>query len=105
MTSKEVIDMYEDGELTQGEALEKLSDLAAAGDVQTSLGLLPLMWRKEVELYIFYMYDNDIDSDDYIYIGRDEPDLVLRRRNITALRAWIASKKLTEPFTRGASDA
>jgi hypothetical protein len=61
---------------------------------------VPREAAQEVELYIFDLYDNDLDSDDFIYIGRDEPDLVLRRDKIAALRAWIAKKKVTEPFTR-----
>jgi hypothetical protein len=76
------------------------TNAAAAGDVEANLRTLPLMWRKEVELYIFDLYDNDIDSDDFIYIGRDETDLVLRRDKIAALRAWIAKKKVTDSFTR-----
>ena len=102
---KEVVEMYEDGLQGLRETLDMAADAAARGDVESNLRTLPLMWRKDVELYIFYLYDNDIDSDDFIEIGNWEPDLELRRRKITALRVWIASKKAAEPFIRDASEA
>lgn len=105
MTSAEIVEMYEDGELTHGEALDQIADLAGEGDIAETLRALPLMWRKEVELHIFYMFDNGIDSDDYIHIGRDTPDLDLRRRRIAALRAWIAIKRGSAPLPRDDEDA
>lgn len=104
MTGKEIIELYEDGMWTLRGALEKIADDAASDDVEEILRALPLVWRKEVELYIFDMYDNDIDSDDFFEIGNGEPDPELRRRIITALRAWIAKKKVTDSFTRDAAE-
>jgi hypothetical protein len=93
MTWEEVIEEYASGAFTQGEALDKLAELAAVNGVGAILGKLPLMWRKDLELHIFHMYDNETDSDDYIDFGDPEPDLALRRKNITVLRDWIAKKK------------
>lgn len=104
MTGKEIIELYEDGMWTLRGALEKIADDAASDDVEESLRALPLVWRKEVELYIFDMYDNDIDSDDFIEIGIAEPDLALRRTTIAALRAWIARKKVTNSLPQERSE-
>lgn len=93
MTAEEIIETYEGGLLTLRGALERIATLAAAGDIELSLGSLPLVWRKDVELYIFDMYDNDADSDDFISIGDPEPDLDLQRKRIAALRAWIAIRR------------
>lgn len=97
---REVVEMYEDGLQGLRETFDMAADAAAQGDVESNLRTLPLMWRKDVELYIFSLYDNAIDSDDFIYIGSDEPDLDLRRKNIAALRAWIAKKKVTHSYMR-----
>jgi hypothetical protein len=95
VTVEEIIEMYEEGVLTKGETLERLADMAASGDVGRLLVSLSPVWRKDVELYIFNMYDNDVDSDDFIQFGDPDPDLDLRRRRIDALRAWIATHKVT----------
>jgi hypothetical protein len=93
MTWEEIIEEYTSGAFTLGEALDRLAELAAINRVDTFLNKLPIMWRKEVELHIFHMYDNEIDSDDFIDFGDPEPDLALRRKHITSLREWIAKKK------------
>jgi hypothetical protein len=93
MTGEEIIEMYEGGLLTLRGTLERIAALAAADDIDRILSSLPLVWRKDVELYIFDMYDNDADSDDFISIGDPEPDLDLRRKRIAALRAWIALRR------------
>jgi hypothetical protein len=104
VTWQEIINEYEEGLLTQRASLRRLAELAASGDVEQTLRCLPLEWRKDVELYIFKMYDNDIDSDDFIEIGIAEPDLALRRTTIAALRAWIARKKVTNSLPQERSE-
>lgn len=100
MTCKEIIEMYEEGLQGLRQTLDMAADAAAVGDVEANLRSLPLTWRKEVELYIFYMYDNDRDSSEFFFIGHAEPDPALQRRTIKALRAWIARKRTTAPFLR-----
>lgn len=104
MTCKEIIESYEEGGMSLRETLFLATEAAVAEGIEASLQTLPLAWRKEVELHIFDTYDNEIDSDDFIYIGRDEPDLDLRRRKVTALRGWIAKKKVTDSFTRNSPE-
>lgn len=70
---REVVEMYEDGLQGLRETFDMAADAAAQGDVESNLRTLPLMWRKDVELYIFSLYDNAIDSDDSSTSGLMSP--------------------------------
>lgn len=93
MTSNEIIAEYEEGAMSKGDALSRLTDVAAADGVEATLRELPGGWREELESWIVRVYDNDIDSDDFLSFGDPEPDLVLRRRDIGVLREWIKMYK------------
>lgn len=93
MTSNEVIAEYDEGVWSKGDALSKISEIAVANGAEATIRALPEDWRKDLENWIFEVYDNDIDSDVFFSYHDPDPDLVLRRRHIAALRAWIATKK------------
>jgi hypothetical protein len=91
----EIIEMYEEGVLPKADVLSKLTDVAAANGVEHTLQILPEPWTKDLEKWIFDVYDNEVHSDDFLSFGDPEPDLELRRRDIAILREWIATRKAT----------
>jgi hypothetical protein len=93
MTCDEIIAMYEEGNSSKGDALSQIARAVADSVVADMLRTLPESWQKEVKQWIFDIYDNDIDSDDFISFGDPDPDLQARRRQIGRLREWIRSEK------------
>ena len=100
-TSKELVEEYERGGVSLLETLDLICDQAASGDIEAELRSLPPWWRKDVELYIFDTYDNDVSPEDFLWIGPAEPEPEKLRRSTLALRAWIAKKKVSSAYARG----
>lgn len=94
MKSTKITSWYDEGALSKGDALSKLADLAAIEGVDATLQELPTAWRAELEEWIFEVYDNEVDSDDFLDFGDPDPDLEQRRKAIGVLREWIGGRKL-----------
>lgn len=101
VTAAEILEEYEQDRLSFSETLHALLDLAVSGDVEAHLRSYPLQWRKEIELYIFDAYDNDVGVDEFFWIGPGDPGQVERTRRATVLRTWIAKKRVSPAFARG----
>ncbi len=94
MKSAKITSWYDEGAFSKGDALSKLADLAAMEGVDATLLELPMVWRAELEEWIFEVYDNEVDSDDFLDFGDPDPDLEQRRKVIGVLREWIGRRKL-----------
>ncbi len=93
MKSAEIVSWYDEGAFSKGDALSKLTDLAALKGVDATLQELPTEWRAELEGWIFEVYDNEVDSDDFLDFGDPAPDLAQRRKAIGVLREWIRARR------------
>jgi hypothetical protein len=93
MTREEIIAMYEGGELSKADALSQLTEVVANEGPEQALRGLSEPWRTDVEAWIFEVYDNDIDSDEFVSLGNPYPDLDARRVRVEKLRRWIDRMK------------
>lgn len=93
MTSEEILSEYEEGIYSRGDTLSRLTDVAAANGIESTIRTLPEPWRAALEQWIFDTYDNDVESDHFLFFGDPAPDLEQHRRNTAILREWIREKK------------
>ncbi|HRC56780.1 MAG TPA: hypothetical protein PKU97_12695 [Kofleriaceae bacterium] len=93
MTSEEILSEYEEGIYSRGDTLSRLTDVAAADGIERTIRALPDSWQAALEQWIFDTYDNDVESDQFLFFGDPSPDRDQHRRNTAILREWIREKK------------
>lgn len=93
MTSTELIARCEAGAMSKEEALRRLAAFAAYEGVEAVLIALTEEWGGELERWLLETYGHDLDADGEGALGQLDPDPLIHRSKVRALRRWIRMRE------------